>query len=94
MTFIIVFIVDVSGVIHHLNPFIWNLLHPNVKYVDWQIPLISCSLCSTFWAGNLYILINSSFNLGWIAIVCLLAFSTPIIKALLFKIKDLLLKYL
>lgn len=93
ITFIIVFCIDLSGAIPKLNKLVWGLLRPGIKYTDWQIPLISCSLCVTWWTGIIYLLITGFTWIGLLE-VALLAYMTPVIGTLLIVIKDLLIKLL
>ncbi len=93
ITFIIVFCIDLSGAIPKLNKLVWGLLYPNIKYKDWQIPLISCSLCVTWWVGIVYLLFTGFTWLGLLE-VALLAWLTPAIGTLLIVIKDLIIKIL
>lgn len=85
IAFICVFIIDFSGVIESLeaalkkwvgNPFV-------------HIPKpFSCSLCSTWWAGLIYLLIVGSFTIPNIAYVGLVAAFTPVFLRTLYFIRD------
>lgn len=60
------FIVDFSGVIQKLNRlFHFFIYGKNVKYNGLSIPLISCSLCTTFWSTFFYCAANN-FSLIYI----------------------------
>lgn len=91
ISLILVFIIDLSGAMPKLNRFIWNKLYPSVKYTNWEIPLISCSLCSNFWIGIIYLIITG-FSLKMLAYVALLSFATTIFKDILVLVKDLFVK--
>lgn len=91
ISLILVFIIDLSGVMPKLNKFVWNKLYPSIKYTNWQIPLISCSLCSNFWIGIIYLIITG-FSLKMLAYVALLSFATTIFKDILVLLKDILIK--
>ena len=98
---IIVFIVDLSGAISNLlKPIVKHFLHiPPHK--DINLPLIECSLCVTWWCGLLYICIASianafTFNqfLILVSVLALVSFLTPVIKAILVLIKDLIIRFI
>lgn len=90
ITLIIVFIVDISGAIDHLvNPLVKRILRiPKTSRIE--IPLISCSLCMTFWSGLIYIVCMGEFTLLNIFFVCLCAFLTPHIKDFYILVRDVL----
>ena len=90
ITFIIVFIVDISGATEHLiNPLVKYILKiPKTSRIE--IPLISCSLCMTFWIGLIYIVCMGEFTLLNIFFVCLCAFLTTHIKDLFILLHDVL----
>lgn len=92
MTFIMVFIIDISGVVEHLENFLTKLFKSKFQL---HIPRpFSCSLCMTFWSGIIYIICNDEFSITSIAIVCLCAlFSstfTDAINVIINNIKKLL----
>ena len=71
LTFIMVFIIDISGVVEHLENFLTKLFKSKFQL---HIPRpFSCSLCMTFWSGIIYIICNDKFSITSIAIVCLCA---------------------
>ena len=90
ITLIIVFIVDISGAIDHLiNPLVKHILKiPKSSRIE--IPLISCSLCCTFWTGIIYIICMGEFTLLNLFFVCVCAFLTTHIKDLFILIRDIL----
>ena len=90
ITLIIVFIVDISGAIEHLvNPLVKRILRiPKTSRIE--IPLISCSLCMTFWSGLIYIICMGEFTLLNLFFVCVCAFLTTHIKDLFILIRDIL----
>ena len=90
ITLIIVFIVDISGAIEHLvYPLVKRILKiPKTSRIE--IPLISCSLCMTFWIGLIYIVCMREFTLLNLFFVCICVFLTPHIKDLFILIRDIL----
>lgn len=87
LTAIIVFVIDLSGFEDELEIMLAKWL--NVSKVRIPKPF-SCSLCTTWWIGLLWILCSHSFTLGWIAYVAVLAYLTPVIYNILTFIRDLL----
>jgi hypothetical protein len=86
ITFLVVWIIDLSGIIDSIENGLGKWLKCKVN-----IPKpFSCSLCSTWWVGLIYLLIVGKFNLYMIAYVGLLAFLTPFFYNLLILIRDLL----
>lgn len=90
ISMVLVFCIDLSGAMDKFNKIVWNKLYPGIKYNDWSIPLIGCSLCCSWWAGIIYLMISGTFSWMMLAYVALIAFLTPITKDILILIKDLL----
>lgn len=87
--FIVVFIIDLSGIIDTIKLLISKYLTKGkVISTNFNLPLIGCSLCMTFWTGLLYLILNQQFTIIYIAIVCFLAFTTMNTKDLLLTLKD------
>lgn len=84
---IAVFIIDISGVIDEVEGYIRR------KY---NLPLFkipkpfSCSLCTTFWCGIIYLLLYNKLCALNILYVCVLAMFTPIILNLLESMRDII----
>lgn len=87
---IVVFIVDLSGVMTSIKHLIWKWLKGNKPYKDFELKPFTCSLCSAFWTGLIYLLITHSFTIPYIAFVALLAFLASTAGSLLQLIKDAL----
>lgn len=92
ITIIVVFIVDLSGIIEEISKFIWKILYPKVKYTGWLIPKpFSCSLCLSWWINLLYgLFIGLTVKL--VAYIAILSFLTPVIKDIFILIRDLFIK--
>lgn len=83
ITFICVYIIDLSGAIDELEDIIGKWLKCKIK-----IPKpFSCSLCSSWWLGLLYIIIMGKFTILNIAFVAFLSFLTPNIYNILIALK-------
>ena len=92
LTCIIVFIIDLSGFVDEM---VKRLYYKYIKVGDYhtlipKLKPLTCSLCLTFWAGLIYLLITSQFTILMLGYVCLLAFLSPIIGDILVMIKDVL----
>lgn len=86
---LIVYCIDVSGAIDKLNIYVWNKLNPGVRYTDWRMPLVSCSLCVTFWVGIITI-IATGLSFNYILIVIGMSFLSDVLANTMFLLKDLI----
>lgn len=87
---IIVFIIDLSGVIEDgIEPMLAKFFKQ--RKVKLKKPFC-CSLCMTTWIGLIYILIKGCFTIPMIGYVLLLAFLTPIANNLLIMVREALIK--
>ena len=87
---IVVFIVDLSGVMTQIKRWIWRWLKKDKPYKDFSFKPFDCSLCSTWWTGLIYLLITHSFTIPYIAYVALLAFLASTAASVLQLLKDTL----
>lgn len=92
LTSCIVFIVDLSGISDTIKKMLWLWLKPNKQYQDFNVKLITCSLCLTHHILLLYIIFLGEFCVINYFMVCLLSFSTTIIKDVFILFKDLIIK--
>lgn len=87
IAFIAVFIIDYSGFIDEMGKILTKVLASKVPL---RIPKpFSCSLCTTFWVGLIYLLCIGKltiFTLALLGIVCIL---TPEILSIIYFGKDL-----
>jgi len=82
ISFIVSFIIDISGIVSSIKKFIWKLFNKKIPYKDFDFKPFECSLCMTFWV----ILIYSMFNyniLYSLFFASLFAFLSTIITNLL-----------
>ena len=71
ISFIVVFIVDISGIVDTIKYWIWKKY---VKYGDYhnlQLKPFSCSLCMTWWVNIIYIIAIGEFTIPYIAFITL-----------------------
>ena len=86
ITLIIVFIIDISGVIDSIEQALSKWLKGKVR-----IPKpFSCSLCSAWWVGLIYLLCLRQFTLVNIAIVALFAILTPVFSTFMVLVRETL----
>ena len=81
-------IVDISGVVSHIENAIARML--SLKRVS--IHLIECSYCVTHWCCVLYLLFTGELSLQTYTIVLVLCFLTSVTKDLLWGVRDRLIK--
>lgn len=91
ITFIVVFIVDVSGAVDSLKSGIkWVLTKGKMSNSNYRLKPVDCSLCTTVWIGLIYLLVTNNFTISYIACVCLLSASTGLIKDFWFLCEDII----
>ena len=81
-------IVDISGVVSHIENAIARML--SLKRVS--IYLFNCSYCVTHWCCVIYLLFNGALSLKYYAIVLVLCFLTSVTKDLMWGVRDRLVK--
>lgn len=81
-------IVDISGVVSHIENAIARML--SLKKVS--VYLLNCSYCVTHWCCVIYLIFNGAFSLKTYAIVLVLCFLTSITKDLMWGVRDRLIK--
>ena len=92
MCLVLVFIIDISGVVDHIKRLVWRFAYKGKReYRDFEAKPFDCSLCATWWCGLIYLCFTS---LTWcnVAYVAFLAFMTPVFKDLLNMVKDFIAK--
>lgn len=81
---IIVFIIDLSGIIPNIKNTISSYLTKDkIKSSNFSIKPFDCSLCMMHWVGLIYI-ICTGFSIPLYCVVCILSlFTNPVSNALL-----------
>ena len=87
IAFLCVFIIDFSGVIESIEAVLKKWV--NNPFVHIPKPF-SCSLCSTWWLGIIYLICVGGLTLVNTAYVAFLAALTPVILRSLYLIRDVL----
>lgn len=91
--FIVVVIIDDSGVIDSIKRLISRILTKGkIETTNFDLKPFSCSYCSNFWVGIIYLLCVGQFNIPYIAFVLLLSSFCPITLSLLNLAKDICIK--
>lgn len=91
--FIVVVIIDDSGVIDSIKRLISRTLTKGkIETTDFDLKPFSCSYCSNFWVGIIYLLCVGQFTIPYIAFVLLLSSFCPITLSLLNLAKDICIK--
>ena len=85
ITIIVVIIVDISGVVTDAKKMIGRIL--GIQNVS--IKIIECSFCVNWWLSLLYIYVTNNLTLSTILFALLCSTFTPIIKDLVFLIRDI-----
>lgn len=91
MAYIVVMVVDISGVIDSVKSGLkWLLTKGKMKDSNYRLKPFDCSLCMTFWTGVIYLIIIGKFTIMYIAFVLLLACLAEVIKDSILLVKDVL----
>lgn len=81
LSFIISFIIDISGIIQSLKRFIWKIFN-KLPYRDFPFKPFDCSLCMTFWVILIYSLFNYDILYSFFYASVMSYFSTHITNLL------------
>lgn len=91
VTLIIVWILDLSGVMSSIKHGIWKWVWNNkTPYQEFSFKPWECSLCMTHHICLLLLFILYKFTIFNYAYICLLAFLTPIIKDILLLVREVM----
>lgn len=84
ITFVVVYIIDFSGVLVDLSKTIWELTHPNQI---WMYKMLKkpwgCSKCMSFWLVIIYCLYYNQTIIHSIAIGSVMSLSTHVYKLII-----------
>lgn len=81
-------IVDISGVVGHIENAIARML--SLKRVS--VYLLNCSYCVTHWCCVIYLLFNGELSLKTYTLVLVFCFLTSVTKDLMWGVRDRLVK--
>ena len=68
---IICFIIDISGIIDTFKGWLWKWLFKDKTYREYRLKPFDCSMCSCFWVGLIWLVVQSNFTLFNVMVVCL-----------------------
>lgn len=87
IAFLCVFIIDYSGVIDSLDRGLTRALRSRIPL---HIPKpFSCSLCSSWWASIIYLIIIGKFNFYYLLAASVFCALTPEILSAIYFLKDI-----
>lgn len=90
---ICVCIIDISGFIDTIKSALNKVITKGkLTNSNYSLKPIDCSLCMTWWSGLIYLICYNSVSLLNIAILLLIAISTPIINDIIRLFQDLIIK--
>ena len=83
---IIVFVVDLSGFTQSWKKWLGKWLGVQIG----DVPPFDCSLCLTFWAGLIYLIVEGDFTIPALAYLALVSYCTVLMGEILTAIRELL----
>lgn len=84
ITFIVSYIIDLSGIIQSIKNGLWYLfVSKKVPVLDYQLPLIECSKCMTFWVVLLYGIISGYGIIQLLFVACIMSYLSNFISGFL-----------
>ena len=86
ITVIVVIIVDISGFIDSIKAFVGKVLGIN----NVSLKPLDCSFCMNFWVSMVYLVIANELSITAVMVALLLSTMTPIIKDVIYLIRDLI----
>ena len=91
ITLIVVFIVDVSGAIDSFKSGLkFVLTKGKMSNSNYRLKPFDCSLCTSFWACLIYLIVINHFTIPYISCVCLLSASTGLLKDFWYLCEDII----
>lgn len=90
LLFIVVFVIDISGIIESIKRLLWRIIAGKREYQNYRIKPFDCSLCMTFWTISLYSIYNDIDVIQSIFCGTLFAFISMFVSYLLRKIIGLI----
>lgn len=81
-----VIVIDVLQFFDNLNPILSKLFGFRVKLGK----PFTCSTCSSFWLGLLYLIISGSFSLKTVTLLLAVSASTPLLNTLWWNIQGII----
>lgn len=93
ITIIVVCIVDVSGFIDTIKSLLKRIMTGGkMSDPNYSLKPIDCSLCMSFWTNLIYTIATGQFSLWILTFILLCSVMTPVIRDIIFTIRDLMIK--
>lgn len=93
ITLILVFIIDISGFTYSIRDVISKYYSKkfkiNIDPENIKLPYITCSLCSVWWTGIIYLFVTHNITLCGLALVAIYSALTSVIASFMQLILDL-----
>ena len=87
---ICVIVTDCTDFFEYVKHWIWKFAFNNSKpYRNFEIKILQCSLCQTWWCSLIYLIFSHNITLYYIAFALFAAYMTPVINTTLIFIKEL-----
>lgn len=87
---ICVIVTDCTDFFEYVKHWIWKFAFNNSKpYRDFEIKILQCSLCQTWWTSLFYLIISHHITLPYITFSLFAAYMTPVINTSLIFVKEL-----
>jgi len=83
---IIVFVVDLSGFTQTWKKWLGKWLGVQIG----DVPPLDCSLCLTFWAGLVYLIVEHDFTIPALAYLALVSYCTGLMGEILTAVRELI----
>ena len=83
---IIVFVVDLSGFTQTWKKWLGKWLGVQIG----SVPPLDCSLCLTFWAGLVYLIVERCFTIPALAYLALVSYCTGLMGEILTAVRELI----
>lgn len=88
LTLCVAYIVDISGVMFKLSKYLYTKIYgKHLQYNGWQIPVLTCSTCLSFWMVLLLTIISGMNVVYAFGIACLCSYLAEIASEILKLVK-------
>lgn len=86
---VICYLIELSGIIQTIKHHIWKKLFNGIgRPEDIRLKPFDCTLCSTWWAGIILMIVTSNFTLINLMITALVSYFSKHITEILYLIND------
>lgn len=89
ITIICVIVTDCTDFWTYVKKLIWKFAYGKKPFKNFNLKLLDCSLCQSWWMSLLYIIIFSKLSLWLVTYSLIMAYLTPVIYLIISLLKDL-----